>query len=44
MIRIERITRFIAEKIKKAFYGKITLVFEGGKIMRVIEERSLKDL
>ncbi len=32
----------LAQTYARGFYGKITLVFEGGKISRIVKEESLK--
>ena len=31
----------VSEAQNKGFYGKLTIIMEGGKIRRIVEERSL---
>jgi hypothetical protein len=43
-ITVEKLVDFIQSLTKKQFYGKITIQFEGGNVIRIIKETSIKQL
>jgi|GEM_PF-4366256 len=43
-ISLTKLIQFIERLLRNGFYGKIIICFESGKIIRIVQEESIKEL
>lgn len=40
----DKVKKHLDEKVEEKFYGRVCIIFESGQIVRIVEEKSIKNL